>query len=212
MKSVQNIPAFIEYFFRRLAFYSARSENYPGKDIISINELIFPLRYDIILRYKFFELYKNNINIFSNSFDEFFQMTLKSDYFTWYKYIAYPLHRNVFREREDLHSLFKKRVLKSVDLYNSFQENSFDPSRPIVLYTGKNICITTSDVKPSIRYFAGDGCHRIALLLLSGSKIIKPEQYIVKEFDKFQPLDNTSLLLPHLSAAELNNFSLASLH
>lgn len=198
MDSNHNISSYIKYLFRRLSDYSRPSQYLPGIDKVPIEQLVSPLRYDIFIRYKFFEFYEKNINIFVEDYDYFFQLALESDYFIWYKHIAYPLHRNVFKDRRNLQSSFENRVLKSIALYKSIYKEGFDSSQPIVLYAGQNICETASGIKHSMKYYAGNGCHRISLLWLRGSQFIEPGQYIVKEYKSFTPIDNTSLLLPHL--------------
>lgn len=198
----QNISSYIKYLVRKLSDYSCPSEYLPGLDKVPIHQLVSPLRHDIFIRYKFFDFYEKNIDLFYENYDRFFQLVLESDYFIWYKNIAYPLHRNVFRDRKDLKSSFEDRVLRSIALYNSVRKNGFDCSQPIVLYSGQNICETVSGVKSSIKYYAGNGCHRISLLWLGGYKYIGPGQYIVKEYKSFTPYDNTSLLLPYLPEIE----------
>ena len=44
-------------------------------------------------------------------------------------------------------------------------------------------------------YFAGDGCHRLALLLVVGVRALEPETYKVKICRKWSPLDYTHSLI-----------------
>jgi hypothetical protein len=50
-------------------------------------------------------------------------------------------------------------------------------------------------------YFAGDGCHRMACLFVSGQTSLRPDQYEVKIQESFHPLDNTAVLIRQLPLA-----------
>lgn len=202
MNYFHNLSEYKNYFIRKFNRYCRQSNTYLGTDRIPVNQIVSPLRYDIVARYKFFKFYGNNIDLFQTDFDQFFQLVLSSEYFIWYKHIAYTLEKSLFGGHPDLYTSFKERVLKSVALFDSYQNYGFDKSNPIVLHSGKNIKTTTSGIKLPTKYYAGDGCHRIALLWFSGSKYLEPDQYVVREFKSFKPLDNTSLLLPHLAMTE----------
>ena len=65
--------------------------------------------------------------------------------------------------------------------------------RPFSMKSGKMI---------SRSLHPGDGCHRLALLLLTDITELQPEWYAVESMDQFEPPDHTFGLLPHLQIDE----------
>lgn len=210
MSLINTVTSSGRYIFNRLLDKKNNTRNYSGLDRISIKKIASPLRYDIIIRYNFFKFHIIHQSLFSNHFERYFDLAQNTDYFLWFKHIAYPIHRNILRDRSPLIDSFKKRVHKSVSLYNSFDSYGFDNSQPIVLHSGQNICKTSTGIQLSMKFFAGNGCHRIALLWLNGAEYIEADQYLVKEYKSLSPLDNTYLLLPFISLSKSEYFSYIS--
>ena len=97
-----------------------------------------------------------------------------------------------------LQKYFADRIRKSAKLYLVLEKNGFNPRRPITLLTGERILPTETGKRTSAVLYAGDGCHRVALLSLAGYTHLEPRHYIIKKFPRFRPLDNTAILIKSL--------------
>ena len=106
----------------------------------------------------------------------------------WFHSVFLGVHPEL---ADDAERAFHDRVRAAVELYESFGRRGFDPRFPIVLRR-----------LPDGRLCAGDGCHRIALLMRTGHRVLRPWMYRVDPAQRDTPRDNTALLRPHLQVAE----------
>lgn len=166
---------------------------------IKIYDLICPLRYDILIRADFIDFLAKNDYLSENDLDAIIKAAPAQRYQTWFREIAYrrrnPEHshdENHFRER------FYQRVRKVQELWKSINANGFDYNQPIRLKSGE-VIREVNGKSFETRFYAGDGCHRIACLWVMGKEVIEPEEYEVAMSEEFIPLDNTAVLLDKLS-------------
>lgn len=171
-----------------------------GSEPISINSLISPLRYDIVVRIDYFRFLEENLTLFKDDFQQYIAKAMRLPYFTWFtKVVCTRFSHHLLNNRKALALAFENRIRKSTELYLQFQQIGFDSQNPVTLHSGEVILPTSTGKRINIRYYAGDGCHRIALLKLMGHKNLLPQFYRIKYFCKFSPLDNTNLLIRSLS-------------
>ena len=61
-------------------------------------------------------------------------------------------------------------------------------------------------------YFAGDGCHRLAILRVLGHRTLSQKQYEVRVLDELESRDNTAILLETLPIKENEYFEFLPHH
>lgn len=170
-----------------------------GAEPIDIRRLISPLRYDVIVRQRFFTLLDDRRSLYDRDPEQFMTMAAQSPYRAWFDRVYCPrFQRGLLRNEAARDAAFRKRVKTSAELYFSFEKFGFIPKHKIILRTGCEMLPSDSGKLVSASIFPGDGCHRLALLLKNGVTQLAPEQYVVKVSPKYAPLDNTTLLLPAL--------------
>ena len=170
-----------------------------GDEAIDIGRLISPLRYDVLVRKSFFDLLDVERRLYDQDFDRFMMIADQCSYRLWFERIyCARFDPDLLRTDAARRKAYRKRVKASAQLYFSFERHGFLPEHKITLRSGRQILASESGKPVSAKIFAGDGCHRLALLLKQGSAILRPEQYVVKVSSRYTPLDNTILLLKAL--------------
>lgn len=169
---------------------------------IEIDSMIYPYRYDILLRKQFFDMYRTQHKNYQEDARLLIQDARASGYFIWFKEVLAQRYRHdLLANEQALHAAFEQRVFASAKIYDSIVENGFDSTRPIIPYTAENIIAIGEGKVASTQYFMGDGCHRLACLLSMGFTELPPNYLRVKCFHTYKPFDNTSLLAPFFSQA-----------
>ena len=182
-----------------------------GSEPISINSLMSPLRYDIVIRIDYFKFLEANFHLFQHDFQQYTVEAMQHPYFTWFtEIVCRRFFPSLFNNKENLIFAFKNRLRKSTELYLRFQKMGFDSQNPITLHSGEVILPTSTGKRINMRYYAGDGCHRIALLKLAGYEYLPDETYRIRCFCKLSPIDNTYLLIRPLSIDRRNYFRFLS--
>ena len=170
---------------------------------VSIGRLVSPLRYDILVRAQFFRFHRQHSHLYEHSRAEYLQAAQQQPYFVWFREVyARRFQPQLLSDPGALTRAYADRVQRSVELFRSFELRGFDRQHPIVLRTGNTILATeTGKVVPDT-VFAGNGCHRLALLLDKGHDELDPGSYVLKRTATFRPLDNTALLLSALQLSD----------
>jgi hypothetical protein len=102
-------------------------------------------------------------------------------YHTWFERVyCHRFDPGLLRNDDARWRAYCRRVQASARLYFSFEKHGFLPDHKITLRSGRRILASDSGKPVSARVFAGDGCHRLALLLKQGALVLKPGQYVVK--------------------------------
>ncbi len=168
-----------------------------GEDI-RILSLACPLRYDLLVRRDFYTCYCNHADLFASDFESFLQRPAVEDYYTFFRNARVQRYRpELYNAHDRLREMFGDLVRRSVALYRSISTEGFDASRPIPLQTGR-VVRHEHDVAVDARYYAGDGCHRIACLWTLGFERLPKEYYQVKVYRVCRPLDVTAQLIGRL--------------
>jgi len=168
-------------------------------DEIPIRPLVFPLRYDILIRRSYFDFYSENRELYRTDFSRYLAKACGHQYFEWFtKVLMVRSERASIGNREKTLALFAERLQGAADLHNSFESKGFNLAHPIIPYTGLEILPADSGVVTGEKYFVGDGCHRLACLMSLGYQSLPRKFLQIKCFRKLTPLDNTSLLKDHL--------------
>jgi hypothetical protein len=162
---------------------------------IDIGRLICPLRYDVWVRIEFIRLLRDEWALYRDDLSAFLDRAPARAYYVWFRDVrCVRYHPQVARDPELLESAFMERVHKSARLWHSVDRDGFDVSTPIRLMSGRSIRNVNGKAIRG-RYFAGDGCHRIACLHLIGRANLEPAHYEVSIQPSLEPMDNTAILI-----------------
>ena len=184
----------------------------PGRESVRIDRLISPLRYDILVREKYFEVLRARRSLADKDFDAFMELSRQQPYFTYFIRVAIPSHRaEILGDDRRVEAAFERRVRASIELHDSFESTGYDRRRPIILRTGQRIEATATGKRPAQRIHAGDGCHRLACLRSAGVEVLQPDMYRLQVADVLTPRDDTVLLLRAMAISPTDYFSFLSL-
>lgn len=167
---------------------------------IEIASLVYPLRYDIVIRKDFFNFYKTNRDAYNDNFQAFFDEAREHVYYQWFRNVLVPRFKpELSGNTEAIDIVYLDRVQKSAALFDAIEKSGFDARHPILPYTGETILPTSTGVRTEAKYFMGDGCHRLAYLMSTGHKRVPANHVRVKCYRELTPLDNTSLIAPYIN-------------
>jgi hypothetical protein len=188
------MPRFVWRVHRRLARLG--TELLPGEAPLRIDALIGPLRYDVLVRQEFLTIVRDQRDRIAEDFVGFVADAHELDYYAWFRHVA---SRHVgLRPTSPSASLdraFRRRVVRTIRLSDAFWDIGFDHASPITVRLGGGAVASGKVLGP--RAYPLDGCHRLALLRMSGATELTPEQYRVAV--TVEPVaDNTHILLRHL--------------
>jgi hypothetical protein len=184
-----------------------------GREAVPIADLISPLRYDILVRQRYLEVVQERRALADEDFVAFMELSRRQPYFTWFSQVvvAKGNHPEILDDPALLNAAFERRVRRSIELHDSFQSTGYDKRRPIILRTAKEIAPTWTGKRLARRLYAGDGCHRLAWLRLSGVDVLEPAMYRVHVAEAFTPHDDTALLMEAIGIDRPNYLSFLSL-
>ena len=174
-------------------------EYQPGQGPLDLDALVSPLRYDVVVREDFITSLRSSWDRYDDDFEGFLSSALTSDYFRWFRSIAVQHVGVQSRDPQVLERAFRRRVRRTARLVRAFDENGYDPSFPVVVRAATSRPTATGK-ELGERSYPLDGCHRLALLRLSGVKELPALYY--RSVETLQPpLDNT---LPLIGALPLD--------
>jgi hypothetical protein len=184
-----------------------------GREPIQIDRLVSPLRYDILVRERYFEFLRERRSLADQDFQAFMELSRDHRYFTWFTRVVVPSGNNpeMVNDPERLNAAFERRVRRSIALHDAFESRGYDRRRPIVLRTGHRIAPTATGKRLARHIYAGDGCHRLAWLRSSGVEVLEPGMYRVHVKQVFTPSDETARLLGAIAISRPDYFSFLSL-
>lgn len=168
-------------------------------DEIPIRPLVFPLRYDVLIRQSYFDFYSENRELYRSDFPRYLAKACDHQYFEWFtRVLMVRFEAASIGDRDRTLALYAKRLQAAADLHDSIESEGFSLAHPIIPYTGREILPAESGVVTGEKYYVGDGCHRLACLMSLGYQSLPQNFLRIKCFRKLTPLDNTSLLKDHL--------------
>jgi len=184
-----------------------------GTEPVRIDELISPLRYDVLARQQFFELVAGLPPEDRGEIAKLAEIARPTPYFTWFHEVVIPRFRpELVGSEVEIERAFAERVERSVELYESFLASGYrGRDWPITLFSGRAILATSTGKRLDRKLYAGDGCHRLALLRSSGTETLGPGAYQVRTRRELTPLDHTAHLIPLLGIKPEQYFTFLSL-
>jgi len=176
----------------------------PGTVDVLLDELVSPLRYDVVVRQQFFAFLDANVDLL----DEFGDLVIEArnqPYYSWYRDIVIGSRTKLLKGRS-LDEAFADQVERVLAVRARF--NPADESwGELLLREVPAGTRTTTGKTVGPRFVPVDGCHRIALLRHHGRKVLPAGSYQLVG-DKQSVRDNTALLIPglHLTEQEYLDF------
>jgi len=162
---------------------------------IDILSMVYPLRYDILIRKKFFEFYVSNKELYLRDVSAFMCLARETQYYEWFcRIIAVREKYNFTKDINVINKHYEERIRESINIYESIIAKGFDCNYPIIPHTGEKILPAISGRTSVIKYHMGDGCHRLSCLIALGYEKLPKEYFRIKVFNKYVPLDNTIVL------------------
>jgi hypothetical protein len=167
----------------------------PGDRPIRIGELVSPLRYDVLLRKRHFEFLREHRDLFAEDFDAYEKRARQEPYFVWFERVMAPSWLpEVMDDQGAFETAWRERLRRSFELLTSFEKSGFDPAYPVELLAGNSVAPTATGKRLARSVFAGDGNHRLALLMAAGVDELTGAQYRIKRYRSLVPADTTGLL------------------
>lgn len=185
---------------------------------VEISALVCPLRYDVLVRRDFFSFYSAHRETCFSDFQAFVDLVRRTSYYVWFmESEVVRSYSHLKGNAEALWGTFVERVRRAVALYESITAHGFDRRFPITLRTAEQLLPPTADRSApptgksvSARYFQAVGCHRLAMLMYMGHKVLPVDCFRVQCFRQFSPFDSTSLLARSLPIESSSYFAFLS--
>jgi hypothetical protein len=185
----------------------------PGPEPVRLDHLVSPLRYDIVVRQRYLEVLRDRRTLAEHDFEAFMELSRQQPYFTWFTRVVIPGGNNpeMVADDERVSAAFERRVRRSIALHDEFESGGYDRRRPIILRTGQVIAPTSTGKRLARRIYAGDGCHRLAWLRMSGVDLLEPGMYRLHAARTFTPRDDTASLIAAMAISRREYLSFVSL-
>lgn len=159
---------------------------------MSIASLVAPLRYDVVVRQRFFETARGMPGA---SVDEV--AAVSEEYRAWFEAIEVPRRTELRGNPAAVRAAYLDRVRRSMSLLRTFLDDPVRSINPVILRIVDDVPTDTGKRIP-VMLQPADGCHRLALLRLAGATELVPGDYRI-ERGRRPPTDNTHRLLSELS-------------
>jgi hypothetical protein len=170
-----------------------------GGEEIEIAPLVSPLRFDVTIRQAFFTFYAEHRDLYRSDFRAFAELARGEEYFVWFeKVMCRAWQPHVLEDARLFDTAWAQRLHAAAALHDSFERAGFDTHFPITLYEGRDVLPTAEGKRVSRKTYAGDGNHRLALLLAAGRTTLLPSQYRIKRYRRLIPSDTTPRLVQAL--------------
>lgn len=171
----------------------------PGTEPIDLHELVSPLRYDVVVRADYFDWLADRLDLYDADFEAFVRAAVRTPYFTWFTRVALVRYQPQRADDPRLAMLeFRERLHRSTGLFRRFAAEGYDSRFPVSVRTAAPDATTATGKSVPRKFYPGDGCHRLALLLRSGERTLSPQFYQVRKRPKRTVIDNTHLLVHEL--------------
>ena len=185
---------------------------WPGRESIPIDHVVSPLRYDIVVRERYFEVVRERRALADQDFEAFMALSRRQPYFSWFTEVVIPGYRpEMVGDDQRVDAAFERRVRGCIDLHDAFESAGYDRRRPMILRTGHQIAPTSTGKHLARQIYAGDGCHRLACLRAAGVEVLEPDMYRLHVAQTLTPRDDTALLLRLIAISPRDYFSFLSL-
>ncbi|QKE85794.1 hypothetical protein [Arthrobacter sp. NEB 688] len=164
-----------------------------GTEPVDLDSLISPLRYDVVVRARLFDLLAQEPDLGG---DALVRRAAGTAYADWFVHVECArFFPELLQDKAVRDERFAARVHGAARLLRSFEERGFDAASPVTLLTAPAGTASESGAPALGGLHIGDGCHRVSLLLRAGATL---EPWMYKVRPSLGPLvDNTAVLLRH---------------
>jgi O-antigen/teichoic acid export membrane protein len=170
----------------------------PGTVDVLLDELVSPLRYDVVIRQQFFAFLDANAELIEEFNDLVFEAK-SHPYYVWFRDVMIGKRTKKLKGRT-LDEGFADQIERVLAIRARF--NPADEHWGELLLRELPPGTTTNTGKViGPRFVPVDGCHRLALLRHHGRKVLPAGTYQLVA-DKQAPKDNTAILIPKLRLTE----------
>lgn len=170
-----------------------------SREPADLGTLVSPLRFDIAVRADFYRFADEHDALWRSDFEAFVDRLESHAYFTWFREVnTASFHRHLLADPARLREAFAARTRRALALADSYREGGFRRGETITLLGGRHVTPPSSGRPAPGPYFAGDGCHRLALLLRDGARELAPDMYRVRMYRRLHARDVTSTLIAHV--------------
>jgi len=183
-----------------------------GSEPVDIDRLISPLRYDVLVRAGYFWFLERHRGLYDRDFDAYVETARRQPYYTWFRTVAiHHIRPGTPDGSREMEMAFRERLRRTTRLADAFEARGFDADHPIILRSAGPVALTDTGKSVAGRLFPSDGCHRLALLRLSGHRCVPPEWYRIRAGHGWQPPDNTGTLVGALGLSRAQYVEFLSL-
>ena len=182
----------------------------PGERPLPIDELISPLRYDVVVREQYLHYVADHLDLYGADPEAFLAGSRRQPYHAWFRSVAIHRIRPGTTGQDALDRAFRERVHKTVRLYLAITGFGFDDRYPVVIGDAGPVVTTDTGKVLSGRLYPTDGCHRLALLRFTGYRHLPPSFYRLQSTPGWRPPDNTHTLIDALGLTGPEYFSFLS--
>lgn len=167
---------------------------------VRIGDVVSPLRYDVLVRARHFEFHAQHRARYAEDFAAYERAARETAYRVWFTRVMAPRWLPGV-SGEALERAWAQRLHDSAALHASFERHGFDTNHPIELHAGVRVRPTPSGKSLARRLYAGDGNHRLALLMCAGRQELSPSEYRVRRYLSLVPADTTGFLVGELGTS-----------
>ncbi|MGH9246823.1 MAG: hypothetical protein ACRD29_21430 [Acidimicrobiales bacterium] len=177
---------------------------------VEIDRLVSPLRYDVLVRQRYFDFLAANLDRYVRDFEGLFAEAMSLPYYRWFATVVVQRFFPGTSET-DARAMFRDRIHQSTILYRSVTKRGLDPRQPIMLRSGGRQVRTSTGKVLVDRVFAGDGCHRLALVRSMGWRHLPAECCRIRIAHGWSPPDNTHTLIRALGITHVDYITFLSM-
>ncbi|WP_435745239.1 oligosaccharide flippase family protein [Nocardioides sp. SYSU DS0663] len=155
-----------------------------GSARIEIEQLISPFRYDVLARVDIFRLIRDHPVPVERDFPAFLELANASRYRLWFDEVLSDVLALRGAPPSVRDKVFEQMVMRGVQLYRSVERHGFDRRHPVTVALVPAGVSVGGRALAEDRWIPMDGCHRLALMYLSGRRCIESSDYVIDPLDQ----------------------------
>ncbi|WP_372728610.1 flippase [Nocardioides sp.] len=156
----------------------------PGAADLDLDQLISPFRYDVLARLELFELIASHRHLLDRDLPALVALARRTAYGVWFDAVLVEvlgLQQAGERERD---RAFDQTVRRSVQLFRSVEKHGFHAHHPVsVAFVPAGVPVAGRRLAED-RWVPVDGCHRLALIYLSGRRQLESHEYVIDPLEE----------------------------
>jgi len=176
----------------RLGNWSRWLDEDETDECVDVWSLTCPLRYDVLLRRDAVQVYLAHRELHGSALLDVVKLFQDHPYRRWYTEVELPTFLPyIAHDPSVVNEMFLRRVKSLAELCDRIRRQGWDSRWKIDLHTGLKILPTATGKSVTAKYFVGNGCHRLAVLLALGCPQLRRRHFRVRLHREFTPWDMT---------------------